>query len=827
LLFSLGVSAQSSYSIKGSAIDTTEKKPLQNATIMVVNAKDSILRKFTRATADGSFTVNGLAKGRYLLLVSYPGYAGYSEDLTLDAQPEHDFGKISMALKSRLLQDVIIKGEVTKIKMKGDTTEFNAKAYVIQPNSKVEDLLKQLSGMEVDKDGKITFQGQTVEKVLLDGEEFFGDDPTLITKNIRGDMVDKVQVYDKKSDQAAFTGIDDGVKIKTVNIKLKEDKKNGYFGKVDAGIGTGGYYQGEALFNKFKAKEKYAGYLTTANDGRSGLNWEDNQKYTDGSSDAGGDVLSYNYQGLPVSKLGGAHYDNKWDNDKQSINANYKAGSLDVVGTINTLTQNNLPGSVNNSDATQTFDKSVFREKLDFTYQIKLDTTSNLKIAADGAYRHTKNFTSYLTIGSRNDSLINRNARTTSNDADQHIMNASVFYTKKLKKKGRTISVLASQLIDHTHGDFYTNSEADFYDATGAVSSTQLINQYKPSDNKHTAFNSNITYTEPLSKYWSAIFNYGINVDDAISDKPSFNKSAAGDYNVRVDSLSSDYDLKQVSNQLGAMFNLTKDKSTLNFGTRASNVTFKQTDEYAGGSPYKRQFINWIPQAMYVYRFSKQESVRLNYDGNTIQPSITQIQPLKVNTDPLYVTIGNANLKPSFHNNIQIAYNGYRVLTDQNIYFNVAFGNTYNPIINNTVTDKTGKTTSQAANLTNKTPYNIGGYGGFERKIKGPDISVGFSGNYFSTISYNYTNGVLNTTNSTNYSGRLSISKYENKKYDLYFIFGPSYTINESSLQKINSNGPGFSSSNYINVYLPGKFQISTDIFYTYKAKTASFDNDF
>src|SRR5258707_4082369 len=148
-----------------------------------------------------------------------------------------------MNLKSAMLKEVIIKGTAAQIKIKGDTTEFNAAAFTNQPNAKVEDLLKQLPGITVDKDGKITAQGETVNKVLVDGEEFFGDDPTLVTKNIRADMVDKVQLYDKKSDQAAFTGIDDGVKNKTINLKLKEDKKTGYFGKVDLGVATDQYYQ--------------------------------------------------------------------------------------------------------------------------------------------------------------------------------------------------------------------------------------------------------------------------------------------------------------------------------------------------------------------------------------------------------------------------------------------------------------------------------------------------------------------------------------------------------------------------------------------------------
>src|SRR5271165_3710872 len=248
--FSFSLLAQNSYSVKGIIVDTASKSNLVNTSISVLYAKDSILRKFTRAAADGSFAINNLNKGKFILLVTYPGYADYVEQFNLDsAHTGHDFGKLSMILKAKLLADVIIKGTRAAIKIKGDTTEFDARAFKIQPNAKVEDLLKQLPGIEVDKDGKITAQGETVTKVLVDGEEFFGDDPTLVTKNIRADMVDKVQLYDKKSDQATFTGIDDGVRTKTINIKLKEDKKNGLFGKVNANVGTDGYYEAQLLFN--------------------------------------------------------------------------------------------------------------------------------------------------------------------------------------------------------------------------------------------------------------------------------------------------------------------------------------------------------------------------------------------------------------------------------------------------------------------------------------------------------------------------------------------------------------------------------------------------
>src|SRR5450432_1198395 len=258
IFFGLGASAQNNYSVKGTIADTVEKVKLVTSAVTILQARDSILVKFGYTKTDGSFMLDGLPGGQYILLVAYPDYADYVETFNLDsANPSHDFGNIPMSPKSRLLQEVIVKGTVSQMKIKGDTTEFNANAFVIQPNAKVEDLLKQLPGITVDKDGKITAEGQKVTKVLLDGEEFFGDDPTLVTKNIRADMVDKVQLYDKKSDQATFTGIDDGVKTKTINIVLKEDKKNGTFGKADVDVGTHGYAESQLLYNRFKEKMKF------------------------------------------------------------------------------------------------------------------------------------------------------------------------------------------------------------------------------------------------------------------------------------------------------------------------------------------------------------------------------------------------------------------------------------------------------------------------------------------------------------------------------------------------------------------------------------------
>ncbi len=841
------LSAQNGYRIKGSVADTVTNVKLQHTSVVVLNAKDSTLKKFTRAAEDGTFTINGLSKGKYILLVSYPNYADYVEDFTLDSvNKEHDFKRISMLLKTRLLAGVIIKGTKAAIKIKGDTTEFDASSFKVQPNAKVEDLLKQLPGIQVDKDGKITAQGQTVNKVLVDGEEFFGDDPTLVTKNIRSDMVDKVQLYDKSSDQAAFTGVDDGKKTKTINIKLKEDKKNGYFGKVDAGAGTNGFYQEQLLFNKFWGKKKFSAYGTLANTGKTGLGWRDSEKYgasnsnteigDDGSISiyfSGGDDLDsfdgrYNGEGIPTARTGGLHFDNKFNGDKESINTNYKTGFLNVTGNRENLTQNTLPTGLIKSNTNQDFNNSIFRQKLDAAYTVKLDTTSTLKITVDGTIKSNKTRNNFLATSLRgNDVLLNQSNRVLTNNGDEQILNASLFYTKKFKKKGRTFTANFTEALNQNNTKGYLNTEIDYYNNLGRLDSTQRVNQYKTNDLKSSVFNSNFTFSEPLSKTVTLTGNYRFVFNNSSINRLSYNQSLPGEYDQMDNTLSSNYKLNQTSNQAGAVFNYKKNKTIFNFGSKIADVNFDQTDLYTN-NVLKRSFINYNPQASYQYRFSAQRSVRIDYNGNNTQPNLDQIQPVRVNTDPLNITIGNPDLRPSFTNRFNTYYNSYKVLSGQSIYVSGGYSTTSNPIISNTMTDSAGKSIYQFTNLRDKQTANFYMYGGYNQKVKFLDINVGLNINGNGNIYYSIVNSALNKTQSYTYgiSGRLS--KFKEKKYDLYLIGGPTFTRSQSSLlTSVNNNGTGFSSRGGLDFYLPKKFQVSTDGDYQYQGKTASFNQDF
>lgn len=833
--------AQTTNSIKGVVVDTVDNVKIR-ATITVVNAKDSILVKFTRSNADGTFTVTGLPAGKFSIWITHPDYADRTENFTLDAaNPTRDFGNVNLLLRERVLNEVKIKGAPIALKIKGDTSEFNARAYVIQPNDKIEDLLKQVQGMEVDKDGKVTFMGQQIKKFLVDGEEFFGDDPLLVTRNLRADMVDKMQVYDRKSDQASITGIDDGVKIKTLNVKLREDKKNGMFGKVSAGVGNSGFYNGQAMVNKFKGNYKFSVYGTTANNGINGLGYDDAARlgasssttvtFDDGSEgtyfDSGDDIdgAYYGGRGFPSARTGGVHYDTKFNEGKQSINTNYRIGVLALTNNENTLTQQNLPEIPANSTdpadkvINRASDKSsynhTFRQRGDVTFQTNPNASTSLKIAVDGTFKDMDNNSSGVsTIENGAGKLLTRETQTQTEAGTQKAFNASFLYSKKFKKPNRVFSWNVSESYQES------TSKLQFYSLIYSPASPTdiIIDQYKPTTASSSVLNSNITYNEPLSKTLSLGLNYGLGLNNSSSDRESFNKSGSNNYDVLDAQYSNNYKFNQLMNQLGAIFSYKSadTKTTFTFGTRASNVNFKQIDQYTG-NVYKRSFVNWSPQSRFQHKLAPSEYITVQYNGNNSQPTIEQIQPIRVNTDPTNIILGNPNLGPSFRHNMSAGYNISQEITGKSFYVDASYGLTTNTIISDITFDKFGRSVIQYVNLTNKKPsyYNI--YASMSRKMG--IFNMGFNISTNGNTTYSYSNSVINESKNTRYNASVRIGASKAKKYSFSVSGGPNYTFVSQSLQSQNSyNSAGFRGYAYFTLYLPAKFQLGSDIDYNYQA---------
>jgi hypothetical protein len=832
-VFAITVKAQSPGYITGTVADSTASRSLLYASISVLNAKDTTLIDYIWAKSDGSFRINNLPTGKFIFLVAHHDYADYLELFELDSSKRSkNFGLIKLTLKSTLLQEVVINGAAA-VRIKGDTTIFNASSFKTQPNDRVEDLLRQLPGIQVDQFGRITAHGKIVNRMYVEGEEFFGDDPTLITRNIRADMVDKVQLYDKKSDQAAFTGIDDGKKEKAINITLKADKKNGYFGKVDMGLATNGYYQGQIMFNAFKTKEKFSVFGNVGNTNRTGLTSQENSKYgTVSSLVTPGDLLEsfsgrYTGEGLPDTRSGGAHYDSKWDSDKKSINLNYKIGSINVDAIKDVLNQNNLPSGTILSSSQQQSDKTFFRQKFDGIFQLLIDPSTTLKITSDAALSNNQvntDFNSNSTPDSG--SVLNTQNRNITNDTKQRGFNISALLTKKFIKGGQTASLLIKESYSDEESKGFLKSSTTFFNDNGTTKEILNVNQFKPVDNNYSNFEANGTFSQPFSKTLSLILNYGVIFTNSDLNIRSFNQSSSGNYDQLDNLFSSHFRRDLITNQTGAIINYNRKKVLLNLGSRVHFFNDNLLD-VINNRNFGRDYINLNPQLSFRYVFTQRSDIGFSFNRNTIQPTINQLQPIRINTDPLNITLGNENLTPSFSNNFNLIHNFYDI-KGQGILLEASYKVDENPIVYNTTTDpSSGASTYQPVNLYNKdrTSFVIGLATAF--KVAKPTLSINIDMNISGGTSYNFSNNVLNKIQTAQYSATFTVSKFETKKYDFRISLTPGYNFNRSSIQSRTSNGWIFNSNAAFNVFLPMKFQLGGNVNYLFQAKTESFDRDF
>src|SRR4051812_41129445 len=307
VLFSFSMLAQEKGTIKGSLLDTTVRQPVADATITIMKAADSSLVSFSRSNHKGDFSLGRLDQGKYRLLITHISYRNVSRPFEItESNRNIDFGYLPLINKSVLLDTVSVVQEAAPVTLRNDTIEYNASSFKTKPNAVLEDLLKKLPGVQVDKDGKIKANGEDVKKVLVDGKQFFGDDPKTATKNLPADIVDKVQVFDKKSEQSQFTGFDDGNSEKTINLTVKPNKKNGAFGKFSGGAGTEERYQANLNFNQFKGERQFSALGMANNTNKQGFSFVDILNFSGGLGGGiqknGGEVV-INSGSLPMQGM--------------------------------------------------------------------------------------------------------------------------------------------------------------------------------------------------------------------------------------------------------------------------------------------------------------------------------------------------------------------------------------------------------------------------------------------------------------------------------------------------------------------------------------------
>ncbi len=829
-------------SISGSVADTSQKKPIANAVILLLTPGDSLLYKFTRTDSKGNYAFKNVKQGNYILMTTHPYFADFVDNISVN-ESTASIPSIAVTSKSKLLQEVIVKSG-NPIRVKGDTTIYTADSFKVSANANVEELLKKLPGIQVDKNGKITAMGEQVTKVLVDGEEFFGDDPGMAVKNLRADAVKEVQVFDKKSEQAEFTGIDDGKTQKTINLKLKEDKKKGYFGKFDIAGGLlkkplDDRYNSNLMFSSFKGKRKISGFLLTGNTGQDGLSWEDTEKYggeneniSMSMDDDGGVMVMWtggnssddepyvNTQNGFIRNINaGLQYSNKWD-DKKTLNFSPKYNSQVYNNRLQqysqTLYQNDSM-FIDNSTTNTYVNRSNF--KTSASYEIKIDTNNTLKLTAKANFYHTESEeerSSFTTGGTGN--LKNSVDRTVKTNTDKQSIYGSLLFKHRFKKARRTISLNTDWNMLSTDGTNYLNSLNQVY-TNGIVSSSQLIDQQRNTDKSTQKLATKLVYTEPLSAKYSLEVGYEFTYNYGKNDQVTYAYSPiTKTYDIEVDSVTNDFTQKILLHKPNIRINYSSKKVKFNFGSGFGFTHFDLVDNSLN-KDYIRNYTNYFPSASLNYTYKNQHNLRFNYNGSTNQPSLNQLQPLRNNTDYFNQYIGNPNLKPSFTNSFNISHNSYNFLKDLFMYqsFNVRIVS--NAITNNRIIDlDSGKTTTQPINTNGN--FNMNLWTGMGFKIKKINTRLNFGPNFSYNRIADVLNSVANYTKNYNVGFNLWANKSKDKKYE--FGMGENFTYNHSKISLSNS------STNYIvntlslyaTVYLTKSLSVNSDYEFYSQQKT-------
>ncbi len=840
VLMVCSIAAFAQQRLSGTVVDGKDRAKLHQASIALLNPKDSILIKFDRTKEDGKFQISNLDTGTYKMVVSYPQYADLVKDIQVVAGGL-DLGTVSLSKAALLLDEVQVTGKIPVV-IKGDTIEYDAGSFKVEKDAKVEDLLKVLPGITIDGTGKITAQGKEVKKVLLDGEEFFGDDPTLITKNIRSDMVSKVQVYEKKSDLAVRTGVDDGERTQTIDIRLKEDKKKGMFGQAVAGAGTDRYYGAKAMLNKFKGSQKIAAYGILANDGMVGLGFEDSQKYGVGGSsnvqmmDGGGIMVSssgdgsdggwdgkYYGGGVPKAVNMGASYSDKSKDDKHKINVNFKRNQINVGNTSTYNAQNNLPERAQIDNSVTRSENETKSNIANLRYDVKLDSFSDLTLNM-GLTKSSRDNSSFSEADQRtlDGTMITKTSSRTDMNSDLDKFNVNAMLTRRFKKERRSITFNVNANTDRNRSNTKYFSDNAFNSGR-----RDTIDQFKNDKFSNNTYGASVTYTEPLSKRLTAAIGYSFTSNQSETLNQSFDKDPqTGQYTVLDQNILNDFDFSSLKNGVNASLTYKSNSLTVNLSNRVDFEDVKRTYNNLN-KILQRDQTSVNPNFSINYKISKSKNLNFRYTGRTAQPSLTQIEPLRQNAQPLIEYLDNPDLKAGFNNSYFINYNSYKQLKDRGIYFYVS-ADQGKKSINNFVRYNLQEGTQQISYVNidkdNWRVYGGGSYYFVLHKKWGLKADLGMRAQYnsqFSYLSLLNQDAQLNRNQTKSITADIGFNRNKANKMDFYVNFMPGFEQMSSYLQP-DLNRTTFLLRSYaqFTYYLPKDFKISISANQNYQAAT-------
>lgn len=721
------------HTIQGEVKDKKENHPMELATVRLLTIKDSVLLQGTRTDEKGKFKFQNVPSGVYLLSISSVGYTVHEKRLPV-RESVVELKTIWLEENVKTLNQVNVSGAAVQVTVRNDTVEYNASAVKTSQNAVTEDILKKLPGVEVDADGKVKVNGQEIKKVRVDGKKFFGDDVQMATKNIPADMIDKIQVIDQKSEMAQLTGFEDNDTERIINLTLRRDKKQGVFGNVTAGAGMdikpAFRYDANTFLNIMNGDTK-----STITGGANNINTSRSRR------GRGGFTIGQSAGITATQNLG--YNLNTPLNDKLILGGNATFNHSDNFQTTETHRENYLKDQNYTTRSAGTNNRENYEGNMNFEAEWKPDSLNTLLIQPNmGLARSFSNNTSEYTYFTGADITSRGNSINNSSGLDIN-GGLNVIYSRKFaSKQGRALTTNVST-------DF-TQSESDGknYSNKETVAAATIVDQRNKNNALRYNFGARLSYVEPLWKnrhFLETAFSF--TNSNNTSKRNLYDKDISGEYTVLNNDYSNDFRNTFYREALELNYRYYDPRFNIMFGVKAEPSQTFSTTIYANseGRTLENKVINYAPTAQFQYNFGKRQFLRIDYRGNTGQPSINQMQPVKNNTDLMNETVGNPTLNPSFTNNLRLMFSTYSQKKFSSFNIGLMANAVKDNLTTNSIYDQTGKRYIQTVNST-KIPYALNMFTMFNTPIIQKRLQFSNNASFGLQRQYGYTSKNVNVS---------------------------------------------------------------------------------
>lgn len=808
MVLAVTVSAQR-YTVKG-VLQDADKNELIGAVVVLLNPSDSVMIAYGVSNTKGEFSLPNIKAGSYNMQITYVGYGTIQRLLELTGEEKtRDLGIIVMGQESQMISEVTITAEYVPIKITKDTMEFNADAFKVQPNAVVEELLKKLPGVEVDAEGNIKVQGEDVKAVTVDGKDFFGKDPKMATKNLPADAVKKVQVFDRKSRTSEFTGIDDGNDEKTINLELKENRKGGSFGNVSAGYGTDQRYESKLMMNKFAKATQFSFIGSLNNLNQTGISASDFMSLSGNTGGGGfgrnpggntGAPISWgpNNNGEITSGTAGLNFNHEFAN-KSKINASYYLTQARTNLIQTSKAENFLQDRVIYSDTDNLANTKNTNHAFYTNLDLKIDSTTELQWINNVTVRASNSDSdrNVLTLSDIRESL-NSSHQLQKSNSDQASYTGEINLRKRLKKKGKTITL--DGRFSTSASDDFTHLISEIFDRNAVLNLQRSVFQNQDGQNNANSYNFGLNYTEPLSDLWFLTLNASRrnNNTELIREFRDLDPETLTNETVN-DLLSRAYDNTFSYNVAGANFRFRNQTVNLTFGgdfqQSALNGKIRNISD-----PIEKDFFFFLPKASFQL---ENANLRFNYFTSIREPSIDQFQPVPDNSDPLNIYVGNPDLVPEYRHNINVRYNYFDQFNFRGFFANLRVGYTKNRITTASLVDEFFVRFRRPLNTAGET--NLGGSFNYTSPLNviGARFRAGINSSWTNGINFiqNVETGIDRLSNGFNFT-------IENKKKDRFDLsLTTRYSFNNTFYKENSALNNSFVNQTYEGglAVFPGK----------------------